>query len=126
MVLRLIIGLAATAVALTLAARRGWFLYRLAMSGQPAPDRVASAKDVGEDVKGQVVEVLGQRKLLKWTVPGLAHFFVMWAFIILITVYIEAYGALIFGLDFHIPLIGKWDGLGFLQDFIALAAFLGG
>jgi Fe-S oxidoreductase len=122
----LIIGLVATAIALAIAGRRVLFLYRLAMSGQPAPDRIAAAKsDVGEDVRGQVVEVLGQRRLLKWTVPGLAHFFVMWAFIILLTVYIEAYGALLFGLDFHIPLIGRWAVLGFLQDFIAVAAFLG-
>jgi Fe-S oxidoreductase len=125
-VIRLIIGLVATVVAFALAGRRVWFLYRVAMSGQPAPDRLASAKEnVGDEVKGQVVEVLGQRKLLKWTVPGLAHFFVMWAFIILITVYIEAYGALFTGLDFHIPVVGKWDALGFLQDFIAVAAFLG-
>src|SRR4051812_27470769 len=78
-VLRLIIGLAATAVALALAGRRVRFLYRLAKSGQPAPDRIAVAKaNVGEDVKAQAVEVLGQRRLLKWTLPGLAHFFVMW------------------------------------------------
>ncbi len=126
MALRLIIGLAATVVALALAGRRVLFLYKLATNGQPAPDRTASAKEnIGEDVKGQVVEVLGQKKLLKWTIPGLAHLFVMWAFIILATVYLEAYGALIFGLDFHIPLVGKWDALGFLQDFIAVAAFLG-
>jgi Fe-S oxidoreductase len=125
-VLRLIIGLAATAVALAFAGRRVAFLYKLITSGQPAPDRVASVKEnIGEDVKGQLVEVLGQRKLLKWTGPGLAHFFVMWAFLILATVYLEAYGALIFGLDFHIPLVGKWDALGFLQDFIAVACVLG-
>ena len=51
----------------------------------------------------------------------------MWAFFILLTVYIEAYGALIQGAitgtpDFHIPLIGTWPVLGFLQDFIAVAA----
>jgi Fe-S oxidoreductase len=126
LVLRLIIGLAATVIAFAIAGRRVLFLYRLARSGQPAPERLAVAKkDVGEDVKGQVVEVLGQRRLLKWTVPGLAHFFVMWAFFILLTVYIEAYGALFFGLDFHIPLVGKWAVLGFLQDFIAVAALLG-
>ncbi|HEY7486113.1 MAG TPA: 4Fe-4S dicluster domain-containing protein [Streptosporangiaceae bacterium] len=125
MIVRLIIGLLATVIAFAIAGRRIWFLYRLATSGQPAPERVALAKDVGEDVKGQVVEVFGQRKLLKWTVPGLAHFFVMWAFIILLTVYIEAYGALFFGLDFHIPLVGTWGVLGFLQDFIAVAALLG-
>ncbi|GAA4630291.1 (Fe-S)-binding protein [Actinoallomurus vinaceus] len=126
MVLRLIIGLAATVVALVFAVRRVLFLYRLATNGQPAPDRIALAKSsVGEDVKLQAVEVFGQRKLLKWTVPGLAHFFVMWAFFILATVYLEAYGALFFGLDFHIPLVGTWGVLGFLQDFIAVAALLG-
>jgi Fe-S oxidoreductase len=124
--LTLILGLVGTAVALAVAGRRVLFLYRLAMSGQPAPDRIASVqRDPKADIEGQVVEVFGQRRLLKWTGPGLAHFFVMWAFIILLTVYIEAYGALFWGLDFHIPLVGRWDGLGFLQDFIAVAALLG-
>ena len=126
MVLRLIIGLVATGIAFAFAGRRVLFLYRLARSGQPDPQRIADAKkDVREDVRGQVVEVLGQRRLLKWTGPGLAHFFVMWAFFILLTVYIEAYGVLFFGLDFHIPLVGTWAVLGFLQDFIAVAALLG-
>ena len=71
--------------------------------------------------------MFGQKKLLKWTPSGIAHFFVMWAFFILLTVYLEAYGALIQGAitgtpDFHIPLIGTWAVLGFLQDFIAVAA----
>jgi Fe-S oxidoreductase len=126
LVLRLIIGLVATVIAFAIAGRRVLFLYRLARSGQPAPERLTAAKnDVGEDVKVQVVEVFGQRRLLKWTGPGLAHFFVMWAFFILLTVYIEAYGALFTGLDFHIPLVGTWAVLGFLQDFIAVAALLG-
>jgi Fe-S oxidoreductase len=126
LVLRLIIGLVATGIAFAFAGRRVLFLYRLARSGQPDPQRIADAKkDVREDVRGQVVEVLGQRRLLKWTGPGLAHFFVMWAFFILLTVYIEAYGVLFFGLDFHIPLVGTWAVLGFLQDFIAVAALLG-
>ncbi|GAA2109657.1 (Fe-S)-binding protein [Actinomadura alba] len=125
MVLRLIIGLAGTAIALAFVGRRVSFLYRLIRSGQPDPARVAYVKEnIGDDVKGQLVEVFGQRKLLKWTGPGLAHLFVMWAFFILATVYLEAYGALIFGLDFHIPLVGKWDALGFAQDFIAVAALL--
>jgi Fe-S oxidoreductase len=125
-IVRLIIGLVATVIAFAFAGRRALFLYRLARSGQPDPERLAAArKDVGGDVRGQVVEVLGQRRLLKWTVPGAAHFFVMWAFFILLTVYIEAYGALIFGLDFHIPLIGRSPVLGFLQDLIAVAALAG-
>ncbi|MQA96666.1 MAG: 4Fe-4S dicluster domain-containing protein [Streptosporangiales bacterium] len=95
------------------------------MSGQPAPERVAAAREhTGARVEAQAVEVLGQKKLLKWTVPGLAHLFVMWAFLILASVYLEAYGAL-FDHDFHIPLIGTWPVLGFIQDFIAVACVLG-
>ncbi|MEV7805213.1 (Fe-S)-binding protein [Microbispora sp. NPDC088329] len=126
-----IVGLVATAVAVALAGRRVLFLYRLARSGQPAPERIEYARDnVGTEIKAQLVEVFGQRKLLKWTPSGTAHFFVMWAFFILATVYLEAYGALIQGAvtgkpDFHIPLIGTWPVLGFLQDFIAVAALIG-
>ncbi len=47
-----------------------------------------------------------------------------WAFVILASVYLEAYGAL-FDSHFAIPLIGRWAVLGFLQDFIALMALAG-
>ncbi len=121
----LILGLAMTAVGLTIAGRRVWWLYRLIRSGQPAPDRVEHVRQrAGEAVRTEAVEVLGQRKLLKWTAPGTAHFFVFWAFLILATVYVEAYGAL-FSDSFHFPVIGRWPVLGFLQDFIALMAFFG-
>jgi Fe-S oxidoreductase len=124
--LTLIIGLAGAAVALAVAGRRVLFLYKLAMSGQPAPERVASVKrDPKADVEGQVVEVFGQRKLLKWTVAGLAHFFVMWAFFLLATVYLEAGVALLFGLDAHIPFLQTWAPIGFVQDFIAVMCALG-
>ncbi|GLW09069.1 (Fe-S)-binding protein [Microtetraspora sp. NBRC 13810] len=131
MLLVAIVGLVMTAVAVALVVRRVLWLYRLATVGQPAPERVEYARaNVGTEVKAQLVEVFGQKKLLKWTPSGTAHFFVMWAFFILITVYLEAYGSLIQGMitgtpDFHIPLIGTWPVLGFLQDFIAVAALLG-
>ena len=60
---------------------------------------------------------------MKWTVPGLAHFFTFWAFVILATVYLEAYGAL-FDPDFAIPLVGHWPVLGFLQDTIAVLCLI--
>jgi Fe-S oxidoreductase len=119
-VVRLVIGLAMTVVALAVSGRRAVWLYRLIMSGQPAHDR---KDELGTRLRAQLVEVFGQRKLLRWSVPGLAHFFTFWAFVILITVYIEAYGAL-FDHDFHIPLIGRSPVLGFLQDFIAAAALI--
>ncbi len=103
----------------------GVFLYRLITAGQPAPGRIEGVTGrLGAAVKRQVVEVFGQKKLLKWSVPGAAHFFVFWAFVILASVYLEAYGAL-FDSSFAIPVIGHWAVLGFLQDFIALMALAG-
>jgi len=123
--LRIVIGLVMTAIAVVIAGQRVSWLYRLATSGQPAPERLEAArKHVGRDVAVELSEVLGQRKLLKWSVPGLAHFFVFWGFLVLLTVYIEAYGSL-FSKSFHIPLIGTSPVLGFLQDTIALAALAG-
>src|SRR3954462_7651122 len=128
----LILGLLLNVIALPIAGRRVWFLERLITSGQPAPDRIQGVTGrLGLAVKTQVVEVFGQKKLLKWSIPGAAHFFVFWAFLILATVYLEAYGALLsvlFGasqLDWAIPLVGHWAVLGFLQDFIAVMAFFG-
>src|SRR5438105_13667100 len=103
------------------AARRVLWLNKLVMSGQPATGRT---DNVGTRVWTEVAEVFGQTRLLKWSIPGLAHFFTMWGFFILATVYLEAYG-LIFDHDFHIPLVGKWDALGFLQDFFAVAVLAG-
>ncbi len=134
MLLVLILGLLMNAVALPLAGRRVSFLYRVISSGQPAPDRLEGVTGrVGAAVKRQVVEVFGQKKLLKWSVPGAAHFFVFWAFLILATVYLEAYGSLaklLFSggdgpMDWAIPLVGHWAVLGFAQDFIAMMAFFG-
>ena len=121
MLIRLIVGMGLTLVVLAFAARRVLWLYKLTMSGQPATGRT---QNVGTRVWTQIAEVFGQRRLLKWSIPGLAHFFTMWGFFILLTVYIEAYG-LLFQENFHIPIIGRWDALGFLQDFFATAVFLG-
>jgi Fe-S oxidoreductase len=117
---RLVIGLGLTVLALILAARRVRWLYELIHSGQPDHGRAA---DLGARLRTQLTEVFGQRRLLKWTIPGLAHFFTFWGFVILLTVYIEAYGSL-FTSHFAIPLIGHSPVLGFLQDAIALAVLV--
>ncbi|WP_158888385.1 (Fe-S)-binding protein [Amycolatopsis anabasis] len=120
MAVRLILGLLITVVGLAFAAHRARWLYRLVRSGQPVEGRT---EHIGERVRTHLAEVFGQRKLLKWSVPGLAHFFTFWGFVILASVYLEAYGSL-FDHDFHIPIIGRWAVLGFLQDFIAVAVFV--
>ena len=121
MTLRLILGLGITVVAFAIAGRRFAWLGRLIASGQPAvPGRW---KNAGGTLKAEITEVAGQRKLLQWTVPGIAHFFTMWGFFILTFTIIEAYGAL-FQRDFRIPLIGSWGALGFLEDFFAVAVLV--
>jgi Fe-S oxidoreductase len=118
--IRLVLGLAMTAVAIAVAGRRVLFLFRLIRSGQAAPGRLDG---IGQRAKDQLLEVFGQRKLLKWSIPGAAHFFTFWAFIVLVATILEAYGAL-FNRDFAIPLIGHWAALGFLEDFFATAVLV--
>jgi Fe-S oxidoreductase len=122
--IRLIVGLLMTAVVLLFAARRVLWLTNLIRSGQPTSDEGGRKDNLGTRITTQITEVFGQTRLLKWSVPGLAHFFTMWGFFVLGSVYLEAYG-LLFNPDFHIPFIGRWDGLGFLQDFFAVAVLLG-
>ncbi|MCW2689654.1 MAG: Fe-S oxidoreductase, partial [Mycobacterium sp.] len=122
--IRMVIGLLMTGIVLVFAARRVLWLTKLIRSGQPVGDEGGRKDDIPGRVKAQFTEVFGQRKLLKWSIPGLAHFFTMWGFFILATVYLEAYGTL-FQPNFHIPFVGRWGALGFLQDFFALAVLLG-
>jgi len=124
-VLRMTVGLVLTVVALAIAGRRMWWLKRLAFSGQPAPERVAAVREhPGRDIESQATEVIGQRKLLKWTVPGAAHAATFWGFLVLILTIIEAYGDL-FSRTFAIPGIGHWAAIGFIEDLFAVGVLAG-
>ena len=125
MLARVIIGLGLTVIAFAVAGRRVWWLGRLAFSGQPAPERVAYARShpAGE-AETQLTEVIGQRKLLKWSVPGAAHAATFWGFIVLLLTIIEAYGAL-FSRTFAIPGIGHWAFIGFIEDLFAVGVLAG-
>ena len=125
MVVRMTVGLVVTAVALAVAGRRLWWLKRLALAGQPAPERVAGVREhPGRDAGVEATEVIGQRKLLKWTVPGAAHAATFWGFTVLLLTIIESYGAL-FSRTFCLPWIGHWALVGFIEDLFAVAV-LGG
>src|SRR5689334_17114216 len=112
----MVVGLVLTVVAFAVAGRRLWWLKRLAFSGQPAPERLAYARShPGREAETQLTEVIGQRKLLKWSIPGAAHAATFWGFIVLLLTIIEAYGAL-FSRTFYIPGIGQSAALGFIED----------
>jgi Fe-S oxidoreductase len=123
--LRIIIGLVLTAVSFAIAGRRLGWLYRIGRTGQPAPERVEAVREhPGRQGETQVTEVIGQRKLLQWSVPGLAHAFTFWGFIVLALTIIEAYGSL-FSRHFAIVLIGTWAWVGFLEDLFAVLVLVG-
>ena len=121
MLARIIVGLALTVVVLR--HRRAALLVVVATHPQRSRPRRDAGRAFDEVGEAELVEVAGQRKLLHWTVPGLAHFFTMWGFTVLMTTIIEAYGAL-FNRDFHIPLIGRSNWLAFVEDFFATAVLV--
>ena len=97
--------------------RRARTLLDLLRLGQP-DDRLP--RDRVRKLKDAVVVVLGQRKLLQWTLPGVMHLLIFWGFLVLATTIVEAFGA-IYTPGFHLPLIGRWGPLGAIQDlFVAL------
>lgn len=87
--MRLAIGLVIVLVAAPFIVRRLLWIVRLIRSGQPVSGRL---DNLGERLAVEVREVMGQSKLLKWSVPGLAHFFTMWGFTILLLTIIELFG----------------------------------
>jgi Fe-S oxidoreductase len=113
--------MAVTVIALAVASRRFFWLSRLIRSGRPAPDRIRGS--LVPRAEAELVEVAGQRKLLKWTVPGLAHFFTMWGFTILLLTIVEAFGDL-FSKTFAWPGFGHVAFIGFIEDFFAVAVLV--
>ena len=100
--MKLAIGAVLTFFAVALAGQRAERITRLIGTGRPAPDRFEHA---WARLRAELVEVFGQRKLLKRPIPGLAHFFTFWGFVILLTTIAEAYGEL-FSDTFALPLVG--------------------
>jgi hypothetical protein len=124
-VLRIVAGLVLTVTAFAIAGQRMWWLRRLLATAQPAPERFEYLRShPGTELETQVTEVIGQRKLLKWSVPGAAHALTFWGFIVLLLTIIEAYGDL-FSRTFAIPGIGTWPAIGFIEDLFAVAVLVG-
>jgi Fe-S oxidoreductase len=119
--LRITLTLLMTVLTFAVAGRRIVWLVKLIRSGATDTTR---RQDLEKRARADAEEVLGQKRLLKWSVPGLAHFFTFWGFTILNLTILEAYGALLISRDFHIPLVGKWQVLGFVEDFFAVAVLI--
>ena len=99
-----VIVAAVTLVAAVLAVRAVLRISSVVRRGQPDPERFANK---GDRLKTTVVEVVGHTRMLKWTVVGAAHWFVMVAFVTLATLVLEAYFEVV-DPDWDLPLLGGW------------------
>lgn len=116
---RIALAVSIVMLASGLAMKRISFLIRLLMAGKPDPERF---KGIPSKMKAELVKVLGQKKLLQRTLPGIAHAFTFWGFLIIQITLVESIGE-VFDREFAIPGPGRWDVLGFIQDlFIVLVA----
>ena len=103
MLIPLLVALAMTAVSFTLVGRRLLMLYRIGRAAQPVePGRVGGGRRLAAALRAELVEVLSQRRVVRWTGPGVAHAAVFWGFLILLLTLVERYGAL-FQRDFALP-----------------------
>ncbi|MDX1510794.1 MAG: (Fe-S)-binding protein [Nitriliruptorales bacterium] len=115
----------------TLAAQRTLFLVGLVRAARPEPE-LTTREAIFGNLKYLVTKVLAQRKLLRWSLPGLLHAFVFWSFLITQTTLLEAAGEL-FDATFELPLLNSfevsgvtaYDLLGFLQDLLGALAIVG-
>jgi Fe-S oxidoreductase len=116
---RVTVGFAIILVASGLALRRAAYLFRLLLAARPDPGRF---RRIPANLRYELTKVLGQRKLLQWPLPGLAHAFTFWGFLVIQVTLLESLGEL-FDREFMIPVIGDHAWLGFLEDlFIAAVA----
>jgi Fe-S oxidoreductase len=103
-------------LAVPIAGRRARDLYKLVRSGQPNPER----KRYILQPQYAVLKIIGQKKLLQWTGPGLAHAFTFWGFLVVQVALLESFGEF-FWKDFRLPIIGTHSWFGAVLDFFIAA-----
>ena len=89
--------------------------------GQPDPERFDRK---GARLRTMLTETLGHTRMLRWTVVGAAHWFVMVGFGALVFTLIEAYGETV-SPSFEIPVLGHWAVYGLLTEAIAALTGVG-
>ncbi len=91
-------------------------LVRMLRLGRPE----SRTDHFGERVKHFTLMVLGQRGVLRDPLPGIAHFFTFWGFII---IQFDALNLWAMGFNFEIPIINS-RAFAVILDFFLVAAFI--
>src|SRR5690242_12937801 len=109
-----ILAAAITVVAVVVLARAVAGIVRVVRLGRPDPERFAAK---GRRTRTMLTETLGHTRMLKWSVVGAAHWFVMVAFGALFFTLLEAYGE-VADPKAELPVIGRWSVYGLLTELI--------
>jgi Fe-S oxidoreductase len=110
-----------TLVAVVLAARAVLRMVSVIRAGQPDPGRLGAWPTRG---RVMLTEIFGHTRMLKWSVVGAAHWFVMIAFIVLFLLVLEAYFEVV-DPEGGLPIIGHWVVYGLATEIIGVLGFLG-
>src|SRR5262249_52044225 len=116
-----VIAATITIVAVVLAMRAVRKMLAVVRLGQADPERFG---DKGRRVKTMLLETVGHTRMLRWSVVGASHWFVMVAFVVLSALVLEAYFEVVKpGLG--LPLVGGWGLYGLVTEIIGVFGFLG-
>ncbi|MEU7994634.1 (Fe-S)-binding protein [Micromonospora sp. NPDC049060] len=111
-----ILAFAITAVAVWLAVRAVMKMVAVIRLGQPDPTRFG---DTGTRAKTMLAETAGHTRMLRWSVVGAAHWFVMVGFIVLSLLVLEAYFEVVSPTG-GLPLVGNWAIYGLVTEWLAI------
>jgi Fe-S oxidoreductase len=116
-----IIAALVTIAAVVLAVRTVGRMVRVIRLGQPDPERFDRK---GQRTATMLKEIVGHTRMLKWTVVGVSHWFVMVAFIVLSTLVMGAYFEVV-NPKLDLPVIGGWTPYGVVTEWIGVLGFVG-
>src|SRR6266536_3052507 len=116
-----IIAAAVTIAAVVLAVRTVGQMVRVIRLGQPDPERFDRK---GQRAATMLKETVGHTRMLKWTVVGASHWFVMVAFVVLSSLVLGAYFEVV-SPKLDLPVIGGWTAYGVVTEWIGVLGFIG-
>ncbi|MDG4834628.1 (Fe-S)-binding protein [Solwaraspora sp. WMMD1047] len=116
-----VLAAAVTAVAVWLATRAVLRMVAVIRLGQPDPTRFT---DRGNRLRTMLTETLGHTRMLRWSVVGAAHWFVMVAFVVLSLLVLEAYFEVVSPTG-GLPIIGGWAVYGIATELIGVLGLVG-
>lgn len=111
-----IVAAAITAVAVWLAVRAVMKLVAVIRLGQPDPARFT---DRVTRTRTMLAETAGHTRMLRWSLVGAAHWFVMVGFIVLSLLVLEAYFEVVSPTG-GLPLVGSWAVYGFVTELLGI------